>query len=66
MSSQALKVVKQWPKFRHHLESIPVLGVQLDWMNSEAFCNTNINTNITMSTDHVLVALLRALVDYLI
>lgn len=66
MSSQDLKVVKQWPKFSHHLERIPLLGVQLNWINSEAFCNININNNITVSTDYVLVTLLRAPMDYLI
>lgn len=48
------------------LERIPVLSVQLNWMNSEAFCNTNINNNITVSTDYVLVALLMGLMDYFI
>lgn len=60
------QVFKQWPKFGHQLETITMLGVLLNWMNSDVFCNANINNNITLSTGCVLVTLLRALMDYLI
>lgn len=36
-----------------------MLNVQLNWMNSDVFCNPNINNNIIMSTNDLLVTLLR-------
>ena len=37
-----------------------MLGVQLNWMNHDIFCNANINNNVTVSTDYMLVTLLQA------